>query len=185
MLIFYSWDTTPRPFYIWLLKGHVYNFLPVLWTWIRLDVALLDPDLFWESGSASRSMGIDQNYQWNLISAFQKRLFTFLGMFFDLFLRKYFYVKIQLFVTSKPEQDQDPDPRWFGSIDPDLDPHRYKQLDPDPHWNQREENPMQIHKTGFYLWICVRKARFTDSRHIFTIYITVYSENSIIFLHRL
>jgi hypothetical protein len=34
-----------------------------------------------------------------------------------------FYVKIQLFVTEKSEQDPDPhDPHWFGSLVPDPDP---------------------------------------------------------------
>jgi hypothetical protein len=33
------------------------------------------------------------------------------------------------------KSDQDPDPHWFGSMDPDLDtdPHRDKKFDPDPH----------------------------------------------------
>ncbi len=45
-------------------------------------------------------------------------------MFFDLFLT-ISHVKIQLFVTFKSaaDPDSDPDPYWFGSLDPDLDPH--------------------------------------------------------------
>jgi hypothetical protein len=31
------------------------------------------------------------------------------------------------------KSDQDPDPHWFGTLDPDRDPHRDKKLDPDPH----------------------------------------------------
>jgi hypothetical protein len=36
-----------------------------------------------------------------------------------------FHVKIQIFVPLKSDQDPDPDPHWFGSLDPDLnlDPH--------------------------------------------------------------
>jgi hypothetical protein len=37
-----------------------------------------------------------------------------------------FYVKIQLFVTAKSDREPDrvlTDPHWFGSLDPDLDPH--------------------------------------------------------------
>jgi hypothetical protein len=33
------------------------------------------------------------------------------------------HVKIKLFVTAKSDQDLDPDPHWFGSLDPDLNPH--------------------------------------------------------------
>jgi hypothetical protein len=29
-----------------------------------------------------------------------------------------FHVKIQLFVTAKSDQDPDPGPHWFGSLDP-------------------------------------------------------------------
>jgi hypothetical protein len=34
-----------------------------------------------------------------------------------------FHVKIQLFVTAKSDHDLDPDPHWFGSLVPDLNPH--------------------------------------------------------------
>jgi hypothetical protein len=51
--------------------------------------------------------------------------------FFDLFptlSKGMFHVKIQHFVILfilKSDQDSDPDPHWFGSLDPypDLDPH--------------------------------------------------------------
>jgi hypothetical protein len=33
------------------------------------------------------------------------------------------FIKIQLLATAKCDQDLDPDPHWFGSLDPDLDPH--------------------------------------------------------------
>jgi hypothetical protein len=33
------------------------------------------------------------------------------------------HVKIQLCVTAKYDQDPDPDPHWFGSLDPDSGPH--------------------------------------------------------------
>jgi hypothetical protein len=39
-----------------------------------------------------------------------------------------FHVKIQLFVTAKYDQDQDP--HWFGSQDPD--PDLGKKQDPNP-----------------------------------------------------
>ncbi len=32
----------------------------------------------------------------------------------------YFRVKIEPFVTKKSDQDPDPDPHWFGSLDSDL-----------------------------------------------------------------
>ncbi len=46
----------------------------------------------------------------------------------------YLHVKIQLFVTAKSYQDTDadPDPHWFGPLDPGPDPHWGKKLDPDP-----------------------------------------------------
>jgi hypothetical protein len=33
----------------------------VLWIWIHIDVAVLDPDPYWERGSEYRSMEIDHN----------------------------------------------------------------------------------------------------------------------------
>jgi hypothetical protein len=38
------------------------------------------------------------------------------------YIKNIFLVKIQLFVTAK--SDHDPDPHWFESLDPDLDPLR-------------------------------------------------------------
>jgi hypothetical protein len=32
-----------------------------------------------------------------------------------------FHVKIQSFVALKSDQDPDPEPQWFGSVDPDTD----------------------------------------------------------------
>ncbi len=57
---------------------------PVLWIRIRIGMALLDPGQYCEceSGSGSRSMEIDQNYQVNFVSRLSKRL---------LYLRRYRY----------------------------------------------------------------------------------------------
>ncbi len=53
----------------------------VLWIQIRIHLDVLDPDPYWEcgSGSGSRSMEIDQNLLIDLVSAFQKGFFTFVG----------------------------------------------------------------------------------------------------------
>jgi hypothetical protein len=53
--------------------------------WIRIDLAPLDPDPYWESGSGFglRTKEIDQNLKINLISRFKKRLFYHHGMFYD------------------------------------------------------------------------------------------------------
>ncbi len=45
--------------------------------WISIDVAVLDPDPYWECESRSRSMEIYQNEQINLISCLSKRLLTY------------------------------------------------------------------------------------------------------------
>jgi hypothetical protein len=42
---------------------------PVLW--IRIQLAVLDPDPYWECISGSRSMEIDQNLQINLVNPCQ------------------------------------------------------------------------------------------------------------------
>jgi hypothetical protein len=42
----------------------------------------------------------------------------------------HFQVKIQLFETAKTELD--PDPHWFGSLEPDPDPPWFGYLEPDP-----------------------------------------------------
>jgi hypothetical protein len=62
-------------------------------TWIRIHLAVLDPDPYWEcgTGSGSRSMKIGQS----LVSTV------------------YFSCKIKLFVTQM--SDQDPDPNLPGS----------------------------------------------------------------------
>jgi hypothetical protein len=39
---------------------------------VRIDLVLLDPDLYWECGSGSRSKEIDQNLQINLIFSLSK-----------------------------------------------------------------------------------------------------------------
>jgi hypothetical protein len=57
----------------------------VLWIRIRIDLAVLNPDPYWECGSGFKSMEIDQNEQINLIfMPFIKAYCTFVGMFFDL-----------------------------------------------------------------------------------------------------
>jgi hypothetical protein len=55
-------------------------------------------------------------------------------MFYDLFafLKNIFHVKILLFEATMSDQDPDPDPHWFGALNPD----------PDPYGNQ-----VQIHNT--------------------------------------
>jgi hypothetical protein len=52
---------------------------PVLWirirtAWIHIHLGVLDPDPYWECGSISRSMEIDQSLQINLISYILRRL---------------------------------------------------------------------------------------------------------------
>ncbi len=57
----------------------------------------------------------------------------FLPLGFCRYLLRYdifFDVKIQLFVSLKSDQDPDPDPHWFASLD--LDPQWDKKLDTDP-----------------------------------------------------
>jgi hypothetical protein len=79
--------------------------------WIRVDLALLDPDLFWESGSASRSMEIGKIKNETWIPSFQKRLlyllYEFVDMFFGLLptLSKFYLCNNSTFC----DQDQDPD----------------------------------------------------------------------------
>ncbi len=53
--------------------------------WIRIHLAILNPDPYWEwgSGSGSRSMKIGQNFQINLASCLSKRL---------LYLRSYVFL---------------------------------------------------------------------------------------------
>jgi hypothetical protein len=46
----------------------------VLWIRIRIHLAVLDPDSYWECGSGSRSMKYDQNLLINLVSCLSKRL---------------------------------------------------------------------------------------------------------------
>jgi hypothetical protein len=84
------------------------TFLLVLRMRIRIDLALLDLDLYRKCGSGSRSKIICQNLQINLISSRSKRL---------LYLRKYvmiyttsykkYIVKIQLTMAAKPDQVKD------------------------------------------------------------------------------
>ncbi len=42
------------------------------------------------------------------------------------YIRHIFRVKIQLFDTAKSDQALDPNPHWFGSLDPD--PHSGKKV---------------------------------------------------------
>jgi hypothetical protein len=82
------------------------RFIPVLWIWIRIDLPVLDPepDPYWECGSRSRKMEIEQNVQIPNPSflAFKKRLLYLHWVFLDLLSTEtYFRVKIQLFVTLK------------------------------------------------------------------------------------
>ncbi len=53
--------------------------------WIRILLTVLDPDLYWECGSRSRSMEIDQNLQINLVSCLSKRF---------LYLSRYRYCRV-------------------------------------------------------------------------------------------
>ncbi len=46
-----------------------------LWIRIRIGSAVLDPNPYWECGSGSRSMEIDQNLQVNLVSWFCKYVY--------------------------------------------------------------------------------------------------------------
>jgi hypothetical protein len=52
--------------------------LSVLWIRIRINLALLVPDPYWECGSRSRNrkMEIDQNLQINLVSCLLKQTFV-------------------------------------------------------------------------------------------------------------
>jgi hypothetical protein len=58
----------------------------VLWIRIHLDLAVLDPDPYWECvpGSGSRSKEIDQNLQINLVFCLSKMLFYLRLYIFDL-----------------------------------------------------------------------------------------------------
>jgi hypothetical protein len=74
------------------------------------------------TGSGSRSMEIDQILQIDLVSAFKKKAFvpSYVCFFLLSTLEFILHVKIQFFVTLKSDQR---DPQWFGSLDPDPDPH--------------------------------------------------------------
>jgi hypothetical protein len=56
---------------------------------IRFDLALLDPDLYWECGYRSRSKKIDKKKTKKiLISSLSKWLFfTYLGVFYGILLK--------------------------------------------------------------------------------------------------
>jgi hypothetical protein len=84
------------------------------------------------------SMEIDQYLQINLASGLSKRLlylrryvFSFLTYYptYYMYIFDIFHVQLLLFVTL--QSDQDPDPHWFESLDPDL--HRDKKLESYPH----------------------------------------------------
>ncbi len=77
-------------------------------TILLLTILDLDADPYWECGSGSRSMEIDQNEQINLVSCLSYRLFYLRRMFLTCCLLKYiFHVKIKL---CNLKSDQDPDP---------------------------------------------------------------------------
>jgi hypothetical protein len=52
--------------------------------WIRIGLALSDPDLYLQCGSGSRSKVIDQNLQRNRIFSLSKGVFIYIGIFHDL-----------------------------------------------------------------------------------------------------
>ncbi len=89
----------------------------MVWIRIRIYLAVLDLDPYWECKSGSRSMEIDQNLQINTVSFLSTRLFAPSQVCFwpiTNFKSIFFNLKIQLFVTFKSHQD--PDPLWFGSL---------------------------------------------------------------------
>jgi hypothetical protein len=97
------------------------NLLSLLWIRIRIHLTVLDQeDPYWKYGSGSRSMETDQNLQINLVffRLLYLRTFFFLP---NTYFKYIFHVTILLFATIKSDQDPDPDPHWFGSLDPD--PH--------------------------------------------------------------
>ncbi len=58
---------------IHITSVEIMRFKTVLWILIRIDLAVPDPDPYWECGSGSRSM---EFYQINLVSCLLKRLFV-------------------------------------------------------------------------------------------------------------
>ncbi len=72
-----------------------------------IECNVSDPDPYGECGSGSRS----------------KPKLTSKPIPLHTYIKNIFHVKIQLFVTTKSDQNLDLDPHWFGSLDPDPAPH--------------------------------------------------------------
>jgi hypothetical protein len=119
----------------WALKNYV-----LLWFWmfrqcfgsrsarIRIHLAVLDPNSYWECGSGFRNLPYFTDRPGTVQKPFKNALHLRRYVFQHITYFKYiFHVKIQLFVTC------------FGSLDPDPDPHWDKKQDPDLHWNHYTE----------------------------------------------
>ncbi len=73
-----SWRRWPAERYVLKLfhaqpRARIFSNVVVDPIRIRIDLAVLDPDPYWECRSGSRSMEIDQNKQINLVSCLSKR----------------------------------------------------------------------------------------------------------------
>jgi len=82
----------------------------MLWIRIRIDLAVLDPDPYWECGSGSRSMDIDKDLPIHLVSFLSKRLLYLRRQVFGTidYFKCIFHVRFQLFVTLKSDYDPVP-----------------------------------------------------------------------------
>jgi hypothetical protein len=116
----------------WLVQPEKLLLLKKVRSWMRIHnsecrgkSSVVDPDLrsFGCPGSGSElGMRIrDQNLHICLVFCLSKRLLYLCRYAFGpiTYLKYIFHVKILLFVTLKSDQDPDPGPHWFGSLDPD------------------------------------------------------------------
>ncbi len=113
---------TMWPMLIDLFAGKNRN-INQLWIRIRIHLADLDPDPYWECGLGNGSNEIDKNLQiFNkpgllpFERAFLPSHVWFLPFTYFIYILN---VKNILFVTLKFDQDPDPDPHWVGSLAPD------------------------------------------------------------------
>jgi hypothetical protein len=97
---------------------------PVLWIRIRIDLAVLDRIRI---GYADPDPGA---WKLTLFTGFQKGFCTFAGFFASYLVPtlKIFYLQAELpllvtLVSILTRILIRMDPHWFGSLDPDLDPH--------------------------------------------------------------
>jgi hypothetical protein len=109
------------------------------WIPTVLICAVLNPDPYWECQYGSGEWKLTENNILNLVFYISKSLF--LNVVWPITTSSVFFMWKNNFLSLR-----EPDPQgyvvryWFGSLDPDPNPHWDKKLDPDP---------MRIHNTAF------------------------------------